>query len=79
MPDFFFKIPVIKFLSEKYVEEIAFRKMIKRLIELDKNDELYKDILKEPWYNDNKPPIYLDKERVRKRLREIIDSPKQAS
>tara|TARA_Y100000310_G_C20636720_1_gene791563 strand:+ start:313 stop:1425 length:1113 start_codon:yes stop_codon:yes gene_type:complete len=73
-PEFFFKIPIVKFLVEKYIEEATFRKMIKKIIELDKNDELYMEMLKQPWYNDNKPPVYLDKERIRKRLREIIES-----
>ena len=79
LPNFFFKIPLINFLSEKYVEEMTFRKMIKRIIELDNNDELYMEMLKQPWYNDNEPPIYLDRERIRKRLREIIESGKKNS
>ena len=66
-------------MSEKYVEEMTFRKMIKRIIELDNNDELYMEMLKQPWYNDNEPPIYLDRERIRKRLREIIESGKKNS
>ena len=46
--------------------------MTKRIIEINNNDELYKEILKQPWYNNNKPSIYTDKERIRKRLRKII-------
>ena len=67
----------IKFLTEKYVERSTFKKMIKKIIELDKNDKLYEEMLKQPWYNDNKPPKYLDKKIIRKRLKEIIESPRQ--
>lgn len=72
LPYFFFKVPILKFLTKKYVEMATFKKMIARIIELDKNDDLYMDLLKEPWYNDNKVPKELDKERIRKRLKEII-------
>lgn len=77
LPKFFFKIPIIGWLTEKYIREATFKKMIKRIKRIDNNDELYGEILKQPWYNDNKPPIYLDKERIRKRLKEIIESPRQ--
>lgn len=77
VPEIFFRIPFINWLAKKYVEETTFKKMIKRIIEIDSNDELWEEVLKQPWYNENKPSIYLDKEIIRKRLRQIIGSPKQ--
>lgn len=71
------KIPVINWLAKKYIEEATFKKMIKRIIEIDNNDELWEEMLKQPWYPDNKPTKYLDKELIRKRLQQIIESPKQ--
>ena len=77
IPPFFFKVPILNFLSKKYIEEKTFNEMIKKILEIDKNDDLYMEILKEPWYNNNKPPKTLDKKILRKRLRKIIESPKQ--
>ena len=77
IPLIFFRIPVIRFLTERYVEELTFKKMIKKIIELDKNDNLYMERLKQPWYNNNKPSKYLNKEVIRKRLKKIIESPRQ--
>jgi len=77
IPNIFFKIPVLRWLTEKYIEESTFKKMIKRIIEIDKNDELWEEMLKQPWYNDNKPSIYLDRELIRERLKQIIESPRQ--
>lgn len=77
IPLIFFRIPMISFLTERYVEKLTFKKMIKKIIELDKNDNLYMDMLKQPWYNDNKPSKYLDKEIIRKRLRKIIETGKK--
>lgn len=77
LPAFFFRIPFLKWLSNKYLEETTFRAMIKKIIEIDKNDELWEEILKEPWYPNNEPTKYLDKELIRKRLKQIIESPKQ--
>ena len=77
IPVFFFKVPILKFLTEKYVERATFKKMIKRIIEIDQDDNLYMEMLKEPWYNDNKPPKYLDRGIIQKRLREIIEAGKK--
>ncbi len=69
-------MPLIKWLAKKYVENATFRKMIKKIVEIDNNDTLWKEMLKQPWYNDNKPSIYLDKERIRRRLKEIVETGK---
>tara|TARA_Y100000310_G_scaffold167546_2_gene167411 strand:+ start:51288 stop:52427 length:1140 start_codon:yes stop_codon:yes gene_type:complete len=77
IPKIFFEIPIIDWLTKRHIEKETFKKMIKKIMELDKNDNLYKDMLKQPWYNDNKPPIYLDREKIRNRLREIIETGKK--
>ena len=76
IPKFFFNVPFLNFLSKRYVEEKTFIKMIEKILEIDKNDELYMGILMEPWYNDNKPPKTLDRNNLRKRLKKIIENPK---
>ena len=77
IPTIFFKIPVIRILTKKYVQRITFEKLIKRVIEIDNDDKLYEEYLRQPWYNDNKPSKYVDDNSIRKRLRKIIESPKQ--
>ena len=78
IPKIFFKIPIIRILTDRYAENAIFNEMIKRIIEIDDgNNELWEEMLKEPWYNENKPSIFLNKEIIRKRLREIIESGKQ--
>lgn len=37
---------------------------IKRIVEIDQNDSLYFDYLKQPFFYDNKPNIYFDKQRI---------------
>lgn len=76
-PKILFEIPFIDWLAKRYIERKTFKKMIRRIIEIDNNDELYKEYLKQPWYNDNKPSKHLDKELIRRRLGEIIESPRR--
>ena len=77
IPKILFEFPLIEWLTKKYIERSTFKRMIRRIIEIDNNDKLYESYLKQPWYNDNKPPKYLDKEKIRKRLREIIETGKK--
>jgi len=72
IPKVFFKIPLIDLLTQKHIENVVFRKLIRRIIQIDQNDELWEEYLKQPWYNDNKPSEYVDKERIRKQLRKIF-------
>ena len=51
-----------------------FDEIVKKVIELDKNDKLYEEMLSQPWYNNNKPSKYVSIKRVEKRLKEIIES-----
>lgn len=42
----------------------SYKKMIEKIMELDKNDKKYKEFLKEPWFKDNKiPKIFGEKEK----------------
>ncbi len=66
------KIPLIKILVKYYVRSKTTNKVIKRVMEIDQNEELYESYLKEPWFNDNKPTEYVKDEVIRKRLREIF-------
>jgi hypothetical protein len=51
-----------------------FNEVIKKVMELDKNDELYKKMLNQQWYN-NKNPCKSVINRLEKRLEEIFREP----
>ncbi|MAG01708.1 hypothetical protein CMI42_00045 [Candidatus Pacearchaeota archaeon] len=72
IPIILFKIPIINILTKKYMQRITFKKLIKRIIEIDNDDKLYEEYLKQPWYNDNKPSKYVDDKVIRKRLKQIF-------
>ncbi|MEI6058941.1 MAG: glycosyltransferase family 10, partial [archaeon] len=46
--------------------------LIKKIIEIDNDDKLYEEYLKQPWFKDNRPNIYFDEERLLKRFEEIF-------
>jgi len=77
IPKILFEIPFIDWLTKRYIERETFKRIIKKIIKIDNDNDLYEEYLKQPWYNDNKPSKYLDKELIRKRLRKIIESPRQ--
>jgi len=52
-----------------YVNEDAF---IEKIIEVDKNDDLYLKMLSEPWYNDNVMPENLKEDRILDYFDDII-------
>lgn len=43
-------------------------KVVKRVLEIDGDERLYKQVLKEPWFHNNEPNIYFDYERFRSRM-----------
>jgi hypothetical protein len=49
----------------------SFEKVIKKVIEIDSNDEVYKNILKEPYYKNNKIPKDVYENNLVKRLKFI--------
>jgi len=52
----------------------SFDKAVERIIELDQNDELYLDVLCEPWFHDNIPTPYTDTNQLLSRLVSWIES-----
>ena len=53
-----------------------FGEVIKRIVQIDKNDKLYEEYLSQPWFYKNKPSKYMDEGRILKRLKEIINKGK---
>jgi len=72
IPKIFLKIPMINYFINRYVEIATSKRMIRRIIEIDNNEKLWEECLKQPWYNDNKPSKYVDKEKVKKQLHKIF-------
>ena len=50
--------------------------VIERIKEIDKNEELYEKMLKEPWFKNNKPNKWFDEKRILDRLIEIVEKGK---
>ncbi len=48
--------------------------LIKKIIELDNNDDLYKQMLAEPYFNDNKVNEFVNRDNIKNRLKQIIES-----
>ena len=46
--------------------------LVEKIAEIDKNNDLYEQYLREPWYHDNKPSKYVDSKRIAERFREIF-------
>jgi hypothetical protein len=46
--------------------------LVERVIEVDQNDELYLQYMREPWYPNNQPTPYVDPARILARFREIL-------
>ena len=51
-----------------------FEQVIQKIIELDQDDEKYKNMLKQPWLNDNKIPYQLSDQFYVKRFNQILDN-----
>jgi hypothetical protein len=47
--------------------------LIERIIEIDNNDDLYNQILKQPWFNDNKIPDFVKPDSVLGFFEKIIN------
>ncbi len=50
---------------------------IDRILEVDSNDELYQEILSEPYFIDNQPNIYFSEDRLLKFFHQILDDDKK--
>jgi len=55
-----------------YYDFASEEEFIDRIIEVDKNDDLYEQMLREPWLNDNKLPRHLDVEEIKKQFGRIF-------
>ncbi len=80
MPRFMIKIPVFKQIILKLIiQPTTIKRLIKKIIEIDKNPELYEQYLKQPWYPENKPTKFVEDELIEKRLIEIIESRRKST
>ena len=50
------------------------QELIERIIELDNNDELYKKMLAEPFFKDNTPNKYVDRNNILDRFEKIFNT-----
>lgn len=55
-------------------EFISMQAVVERIVELDQNDDLYMQYAKAPFFPDDKPNEYFDKERILGFLQTIIDN-----
>ena len=63
------------FNTKSFINVHDFQNMddvIKRIIQIDNDDKLYERILNEPWLKDNKKNKYMDKKKLKKRIKEIF-------
>jgi len=49
-----------------------FDEVVKKVIELDKNDKLYEAMLSQPWYHNNNPSEYVNLKRIEQRFKAIF-------
>lgn len=64
-----------EFNTKSFINFNDFKDMdefIKHIIEVDKNDKLYRDYLNEPWYVNDEFPKDIDDRRILKRFKEIF-------
>lgn len=58
--------------SSLFIMPKAVNLLIKRIVEIDQNDELYEAYVNQPWYHGNQPSKYVDRQRILSRFREIL-------
>ncbi|HZZ29113.1 MAG TPA: glycosyltransferase family 10 [Pirellulales bacterium] len=51
------------------------RALIERIIEVDRNDELYCQYVSQPWFHGNRPNAFVDKQNVLAQFEKILSSP----
>ncbi|MCP6719182.1 MAG: glycosyltransferase family 10 [Patescibacteria group bacterium] len=72
IPWILFEIPIIEFFARRHLKKKTFKKIVKRIFEIDQNDELYESYLKEPLYK-KEHEKYFDDKALRKRLQKIFN------
>lgn len=55
-----------------YGDAGSFNALLEQVIELDQNDDLYVEYLRQPWYHDNRVNQYIDPENVRNQFHQIF-------
>jgi hypothetical protein len=50
----------------------SMNKMIAKVVELDKNDDLYLEYLRQPWYPGNRVTSYVNEKRIMARFKQIF-------
>jgi hypothetical protein len=50
-------------------------RLVRRIIELDEDDDAYCEVLSQPWFPDGVPPVCADRERFLDRMQAILDWP----
>lgn len=55
----------------------SFDDVVDRVIAIDTDDDLYRQILGEPWYENNQVPTMVKEETIVSRLRQIVDAKHQ--
>jgi len=64
------------FNSKSFLNLRDFRneeEFIERIIEVDNDDSLYRSVLEEPWYKENKIPDHANEEKILSQFRRIFD------
>lgn len=46
--------------------------LVKKVIEVDQNDALFEEYLRQPWFHDNKSNPYLDDQPVKDQFHKIF-------
>lgn len=55
-----------------YIRPQTTKRVIRRVIEIAENEDLYDQVLREPWFHGNRPPPCFDMNRLTQRLQDII-------
>lgn len=56
-----------------YHEHNSESEFIERIIQIDNKDDMYQEMLEEPWFTHNKKPDWANEDRILKRLIEIVE------
>lgn len=78
VPDFLLRIPFLRRLANRfYIRPKTTLDVVKRVMEIERNDALYLQYLAEPWLAGNQVAPVFDPERLERRLIEIANDAKR--
>jgi hypothetical protein len=49
--------------------------VIERIIQVDQSEDIYREYLSQPWFEDNKINEFVDNDKIRVKLANIIEAP----